>query len=94
MIKGIHLITGLLNYSSVEARLFGQMLIIPPRSWQVLISVHFFCQLNSAGLFSCKFDICRMFCLAAFRLFRAERRLCLGGEHPSDKTESGIIKSN
>lgn len=36
MIKGIHLITGLLNYSSVEARLFGRMLIIPPHSWQVL----------------------------------------------------------
>ncbi len=36
MIKGIHLITGLLNYSSVEARLFGRMLIIQPHSWQVL----------------------------------------------------------
>lgn len=34
MIKGIHLITGLLNYSSVEARLFGRMLIIPLHSWQ------------------------------------------------------------
>lgn len=27
MIKGIYLITGLLNYSSVEARLFRRMLI-------------------------------------------------------------------
>lgn len=40
MIKGIHLITGLLNYSSVEARLFGRMLIIPPYSWQVLFWIH------------------------------------------------------
>lgn len=30
MIKGIYLITGLLNYSSVEARLFRRMLIAPP----------------------------------------------------------------
>lgn len=51
MIKGTRLITGLLNYSFVEARLFGQMLIIPPRSWQVLISIHFFCQLNSVSYF-------------------------------------------
>lgn len=29
MIKGIYLITGLLNYSSVEARLFRRMLIAP-----------------------------------------------------------------
>lgn len=29
MIKGIYLITGLLNYSSVEARLFRRMLIEP-----------------------------------------------------------------
>lgn len=28
MIKGIYLITGLLNYSSVEARLFRRMLIV------------------------------------------------------------------
>lgn len=51
MIKGTHLITGLLNYSSVEARLFGQMLIIPPRSWQVLISVHFFASLTVCLIF-------------------------------------------
>ena len=29
MIKGIYLITGLLNYSSAEARLFRRMLIAP-----------------------------------------------------------------
>lgn len=66
MIKGIHLITGLLNYSSVEARLFGQMLIIPPRFWQVLISIHFL-PAEQCGVFSCKFPIWRMFCLPYFR---------------------------
>lgn len=39
MIKGIYLITGLLNYSSVEARLFRRMLIAPrsPRPILALI---------------------------------------------------------
>lgn len=32
MIKGIHLITCFFNYSSVEGRLFGRMLIIPLHS--------------------------------------------------------------
>lgn len=32
-IKGIYLITGLLNYSSVEARLFGRVLIVLLGPW-------------------------------------------------------------
>lgn len=38
MIKGIYLITGLLNYSSVEARLFRRMLIALLSLWHALLS--------------------------------------------------------
>lgn len=37
-IKGIYLITGLLNYSSVEARLFGRVLIVLLGPWHALHS--------------------------------------------------------
>lgn len=39
MIKGIYLITGLLNYSSVEARLFRRMLIALQSLWLILAFV-------------------------------------------------------
>lgn len=38
MIKGIYLITGLLNYSSVEARLFRRVLIVLLSPWHTLLS--------------------------------------------------------
>lgn len=38
MIKGIYLITGLLNYSSVEARLFRRVLIALLSLWHTLLS--------------------------------------------------------
>ena len=38
MIKGIYLITGLLNYSSVEARLFRRVLIALLSPWHTLLS--------------------------------------------------------
>ncbi len=72
MIKGIHLITGLLNYSSVEARLFGRMLIIPPHSWQVLFQStslflsrsRFLSESRTLWLIFMQIDIRRMFCLS------------------------------
>lgn len=47
MIKGIYLITGLLNYSSVEARLFRRMLIALLSLWHTLLSSAGLCR---AGL--------------------------------------------
>lgn len=48
MIKGIYLITGLLNYSSVEARLFRRVLIALRSLWlTLLLSAAVLCVLSS-----------------------------------------------
>lgn len=104
MIKGIHLITGLLNYSSVEARLFGRMLIIPPHSWQVLFQStslflsrsRFLSESRTLWLIFMQIDIRRMFCLSLspFSFDVCEWGFVFGVEHLPDKTGSGIIKSN
>lgn len=104
MIKGIHLITGLLNYSSVEARLFGRMLIIPPHSWQVLFQStslflprsRFFSASPTLRLIFMQIDIRRMFCLSLspFSFDVCQWGFVFGVERLPDKTGSGIIKSN